>query len=72
MFTAALSDRSGTVATVIFGGNRSDRRNHSLSVASLYTLQLQTDPNSPIQTCERRGEGVGEGCPSVMDVCITS
>lgn len=55
VFTPALSDRSGTVATVIFGGNHNDRRNRSLSVASLFTLQLQTDPNSPVQACSCQG-----------------
>lgn len=44
VYSSALTDRPGTIATVIFGGNHSDRRNHSLSVASLFTLQLQTDP----------------------------
>lgn len=43
VYTSALSDSSGAIATVVFGGKHGDRRNLSVSMASLFTLELQTD-----------------------------
>lgn len=56
VYTSALSDSSGTMATVVFGGKHGDRRNLSVSIASLFTLELQTDHqpshNTPVSAID--------------------
>lgn len=56
VYTSAFSDSMGTMATVVFGGKRWDRRNLSVSIASLFALELQTDHqashHTPVSTTE--------------------
>lgn len=56
VYTSALSDSSGAMATVVFGGKHGDRRNLLVSIASLFTLELQTDHqpshNTPVSAID--------------------
>lgn len=51
VYTSALLDSLVTMATVVFGGKRRDRRSPSVSVASLFTSELQTDHLNSLTTC---------------------